>query len=286
MTSALHSIDAGTNQNDALVYAFNQQQQCLASIKLLCQLTKAAQQHRGATMGYLSGEPAFLDQIERSQVSIGRILLFLHQLDNSRQASIPIEQLVNISNDWKTILVGWRDDQVLHNFEFHCHLIDTLNKLIRHCMHSHLLPHLNSQGQDQQLLLETLFAKLPTTIELLAMLRGLSTNVAVIKACGTDSHAKISYLMKEIPRQSKQLVQSISQLLPDVTTIKNSQKLLYKFILTIQMSLLDSPEITANSSTLFALSTELIDSHWLVIDQGMQKIEQLSFQLLINPQHG
>lgn len=283
MIPAVHTIDTSSIHNDALIYAFNQQNRCLTSIKLLCELTKSAQQHRGATMGYLSGEPAFMEKIEQLQLSIERTLLFLQQLDDNQSGCIPKEQLLNISNDWKTILIGWRDDQVMHNFEFHCHLIDTLNKLIRHCVSNQLMPHLNSNGQDQQFLLDTLFVQLPNTIESLAMLRGLSTNVAVIKACGTDSHAKMSYLLKEIPRQHKALIKALSQLMPDITTIKNSQKLLYKFILTIQMSILDSPEITANGSTLFSMSTDIINSLWFTVDQGLQKVENLSYQLLINP---
>jgi hypothetical protein len=283
MALTVHSIDTKNDMNDLTVESFTQQSHCFNSIKLLCQLTKAVQQHRGATMGYLSGSEAFQKQIESLQSTIGRIVLLLDHLDNQEYTCIPSEQLLNINNDWKTILMGWRDDQVLHNFEFHCHLVDTLNKLIRFCMTTKLLPHLNSSGQDHQLLLDTLLIQLPNTIESLAMLRGLSTNVAVIKACGTDSHAKISFLVKEISDKNQQLSKSISQLMPEITTIKNIQKQLYKFILTIQMSIVDAPKVTANSAVLFALSTEVINAHWLAVDQGLQKIEGISYQLLLEP---
>ena len=49
------------------------------------------------------------------------------------------------------------------------------------------------------------------------------------------------------------------------------------------MSIVDAPKVTANSAVLFALSTEVINAHWLAVDQGLQKIEGISYQLLLEP---
>ena len=282
MKTAVHTIDTEMTQNKAVVETFEMNTRCFTNIKLLCQLTKAVQQHRGATMGFLSGEPAFFNQIESLQSKIDKIFLLLNHLGDCNEPIIPIDQLNNIANDWTTILIGWRDDHLLHNFEFHGHLIDTLNKLIRYCMSTYILVFLDNSDENPRHLLDTILVQLPNTTESLAKIRGLSTNVAVIKACGTESHAKISYLLKAIPEQSKQLVHSLEHLMPDITTIKDHQKEIHRFIITIEMSILNSTEITTNSSQLFAFSTEIIDAHWHVVDLGLQKIENLCYQQLLS----
>lgn len=254
----------------------------ITTIKLVCSLTKAVQQHRGSTMGYLSGAPKFLPQAEKLQANIERILAILSDIDAEPDGCIPKDVMQNIHNDWKTILVGWQDDQVMRNFEFHCHLVDSLNKLLRYCMKEQLTPYLQVEGNNYQALLETLFIQLPNNIELIATLRGLSTNVAVIKACGTDSHNKISFLLKEIPKEHKLLLKLIDNFIPGLMAIKDQQKELYKFLLTIQMTILDAPNVTADSASVFKMSTDLINVHWNAMDQGIQFVEHVGYQAMID----
>lgn len=261
--------------------SFKQLTQSITTIKLICSLTKAVQQHRGSTMGYLSGAPAFLPQVEKLQGNIERILTMLADVDAGPKGCIPDDVMQNIHNDWKTILIGWQDDQVMRNFEFHCHLVDSLNKLLKYCMKEQLVQHLQGDN-NHQALLETLFIQLPNNIELIATLRGLSTNVAVIKACGTDSHNKISFLLKEIPKEHKLLLKLIDNFIPGLMAIKDQQKDLYKFLLTIQMTILDTPQVTADSSSVFKMSTDLINVHWNAMDQGIQFVEKLSYEMIID----
>lgn len=277
----MHLIDTKPSRIEALGATFNQLQQGLTTIKWLCQLTQLLQHHRGATMAYLSGSQDFLLQIEQLQLSIESARYLITELNNNNYPCIPQDQLNNINNNWKTIAIGWQQDQVMHNFEFHSHLIDSCNKLLRLCMMEQLKPILLHSNSSHQALLEEVFVALPNNIENLAMLRGLSTNVAVIKACGKDSHAKISFLIKETEQQNKNLVQAVNTLSPDSYLVKTYQKPLHKFLLTVKMSILESPEVTADSSLLFTMSTDIIDTQWLAVSQGIQRIEDSAYRALI-----
>lgn len=281
MKPAMHLIDTFSYYQSESVEALRRHNQCLTTIKLLCQLTRAVQQHRGATMGYLSGATSFHEKITALQASVEKILLLLNHTEGDQIFNPYKNHLSHISNDWKTIIIGWQDDKVLHNFEFHSHLVNALLKFLRNYIKKQLLPHLNSSGVDYNPLLDVCFIQLPNNIESLAIVRGLSTNAAVVKACGQDSHAKLSYLLKDIPLKNKQLIEKTSHLIPEMTIIKDQNIQLHKFLLSIQMSILDSREITANSETLFALSTDIINAHWSAIEQGIQKIDKLSFHALI-----
>ncbi len=277
----VHLSDTTLSHNDALNVTFNQLQHGLTTIKLLCQLAQLIQQHRGATMAYLSGSRNFLPQIEKLQYSISRVLLLLSELDRSPYHCIQYDLLNHINNDWKTIIIGWQHDQVMPNFEFHSHLIDSLNKLLRLCMMEQLRPLLMGTDNRHESLLDTLFVTFPNSIENLAMLRGLSTNVAVIKACGKDSHTKISFLIKKIEQQNALLFQSINQIIPDIYLIKKYQKPLHKFLLTVKLSILESPEVNVDSDLLFKLSTEIVDAQWMAVSQGIQRVEDLCYRGLI-----
>ncbi|ARN73748.1 hypothetical protein [Oceanicoccus sagamiensis] len=278
----MHLIEPQTSQSEALSTTFKQLQQGLTTLKLLCQLTQLLQHHRGSSMAYLSGSQDFLPQIEKLQLSIETALQLINELNHSYYRCIPEDLLNNINNDWKTIAMGWQQDQVMPNFEFHSHLVDSCNKLLRLCMVEQLRPLMLQGNSRHQNLLELIFITFPNSIENLAMLRGLSTNVAVIKACGTESHAKISFLIKEIEQQNKVLLGDIITIKSDIDLIKNYQKPLHKFLLTVKLSILESPDITADSSQLFKMSTDIINTQWNAVGQGMQRIEDSLYRLLIS----
>ncbi|MGI9294697.1 MAG: hypothetical protein ACR2PS_12005 [Pseudomonadales bacterium] len=234
-------------------------------------------------MSYCSGELSFLPQVENLQYTINRYFNTLEKHNSSEQCSISANALDTISREWKTILLGWHDDHVMQNFEFHGHLLDGIKKLIRTIMKEQLLQTSFNRGRDYRSLLETLLVQLPDNIESLGMLRGLSTNAAVVKACGRDSHVRISYLLKSIPEQNKKLLQSLNQiqeLYPDLSslqTLKKLQRKLHEFLFSIQMNILDSPEISENSTRLFDLSTSIIDTHWFAMEQGIEAIDKLLY---------
>ena len=291
MTQVMHIIEAQNHQHDALAHLFMRQQDALSIIKLLCQLTKAVQQHRGASMAFLSGEESFLSLCQRLQNNVERVISILRLQTDRAESTMTSSALDNIANDWKTILVGWQSDQVLHNFEFHGHLINGLKQLIRSIMKEHLYNDSNLSNANHRAFLDLLFIQLPDNIESLATLRGLSTNVAIVKACGSDSHVRLSFLLREIPQQNEHMMQSINRLceahqtIPSIETIKEQQKNVLKFLLSIQMNILDSDDINTNSTHLFTLSTTLIDIHWLVIDDGLQVIEKRPYERFIEPGH-
>lgn len=283
MNLASHVIGAKTNHNEAEVQSFTQKQRCITAIKLLCQLTKAVQHHRGASMAYLGGEQFFMPQIEQLQENIHTILVLLKDTVNSE--ALTAEDLENLQDNWNTILMGWQHDQFMHNFEFHSHVVDELKKLLRQCRQS-LIPDTDHR-QHFVHLLRFLLDNLFDNIESMAKLRGLSTNAAVVKACGQDAHTRISFLLKEVPEQNQQLMAMLGDLkpfynhLPTLEQLRLQEKSLHRLLLSIQIQILDTPDITINGSTLFNLATDIINSRWHELGQGIQIVDQTIFDALV-----
>lgn len=283
MALATHRIDAVTTHDEAKARTFIEKRRCLTAIKLLCQLTKAVQHHRGASMAYLGGEQFFMPQIKQLQADIHTLLVLLE--DTVGGYALTAEELANLSANWETILVGWEHDQFVHNFEFHSHVVDELKKLLRQSRLA-LMPSENSQPHFVQLL-RFLLDNLFDNIESLAKLRGLSTNAAIIRACGQDAHTRISFLLKEVPEQNQQIMALLSDLkpfyghLPTLEQIKLQEKSLHRLLLSIQIQILDTPDITINGSTLFNLATDIINSRWHELGQGIQIIDQSIYDNLV-----
>lgn len=152
-------------------------------------------------------------------------------------------------------------------------------------MKQYLLPAL-LRGQHQQLL-ETLLVRLPDYIEQLGMLRALSINAAVVKGCGSDSHKRLSFLLREIEANTAGLMAALIEIspnyqeIPSIVTVKENQKGLQKFLLSVQMNILDCSSITTDSAGLYKLSTHIINIHWLAVEQGIQLVEKLVYTGLI-----
>jgi len=261
---------------------FSRHSQCITSIKLLSQLNQALQKHRGACMAFLGGDQSFLPMVARLQKHIGRLLLVLSDV-NERNALISGANLSNIDSGWQTILMGWQDDDILLNFEFHGHLIDSLKQVLRSLMREQLMYQLSDNGKSCDSLLHTVLVQIPELIEQVARLRGLSTNAAVVQACGADSHKRISFLIKEIPIQNERLlvvleeIQSVHGVVPRLQSLKALRMVLQRYLISVQVNILESSQISTSGVELFNSSTEIVDALWMAVEQGTQKIESLMF---------
>lgn len=289
MSEPVHQREPLTEQTAvaSMSLDFYRHNQCITSIKLLSQLNQALQKHRGACMAFLSGDESFLPMVARLQKHIGHLLLVLND-GNARNELISCASLSNVNSGWQTILMGWQVDEILLNFEFHGHLIDSLKQALRNVMREHLMYQLSDRGKSCDSLLHTVFVQIPELIEQVARLRGLSTNAAVVKACGADSHARISFIIKEIPVQSERLLDVVEELqavhgaVPQLQSLKVLRMELQRYLISVQVNILESERISANGVALFNCSTEIVDALWVAVEEGTTKIESLIFQRLKN----
>ncbi|GAA5315925.1 MAG: hypothetical protein AseanaTS_11300 [Candidatus Pelagadaptatus aseana] len=289
MENVLPFIGAKSHQDDAPAQQFLDRIHCITGIKLICLLTKAVQQHRGATMGYLSGEQAFLELAERQSGSIDQLFATYLQHNRFSETAPPPMEVSQSLDSWQVIKYDWQSDELLRNFEFHSHLIDGLKKLIRSSMREELLPVESEPKIDHyEQLLETVFITLPNTAEALAMLRGLSTNAAVVQACGSDSHMRLSFLIKDIPRLVMALERALDELepdFPDVKALRPSKGLLRHLnalLRKINDKILNSRKIQEDSTQLFKVATDIVDAFWASMEQGISLIEQRLYSDLLS----
>lgn len=261
--------------------------QSLVVTKLLCHMTRAVQQHRGANMAVLNGDESFLSLVEQRQQSIRQIVSMLKEANSHSQPLVASSAIEQLENEWKTILMGWDQDEVIDNFQFHCYLIESLHRLIRIVIVEQLPEQLGINEAQQQALLRVLFITLPEITENLAMLRGLSTYAAVKKTCDESSQGKIAFLVKEIREKNETLMRQLQELalqlpvLPGAEIIVSKRKELHKLMVTIEIAILEPHKIHTEGSQLFRMATSIIDAYWLAIEQGIQQVDHWVYELSI-----
>lgn len=288
--------DASGNPNSQATAAlYNEQLHCLPIIKLLNRVIKSVQKHRGTSIACLGGDVGFEQVTDQLQNQIDKQLLLISNFAQSSPKILTIKQLFAIQQNWHTIKVGWRDDTIIENFEFHGHLLDQLQGLIRNLCFHHF-PQMNGGSSTKQdetevsnFLLEAVLRDIPDNIELLARLRGLATHATSTKTCDEQMRVRLGFAIKQSREQYRRLATRLRQFNLDtdpwliqgansVNQVDPHQVKLDDLLSIIEIEVINSKRVIAKTDTIFNRATEIIDLLWLVSEQGISAIERQIYQ--------
>lgn len=281
-----HNFEAKNEEFKLLSPRIIKHSQYLTNIKLICRLASAIQQHRGATMASMSGSISFFERTKELQNIIDKSFFALKLNNLQRDQTLQRSQLSHAIMDWHSIQQGWQKDTVLDNYEFHSHLISTLNTMNKQFLDEILDGCKPELKVKHETFFHTILVDLVEFIEQIAKLRGLSTNSAVIKACGSDSYSRISFLIKSIQNKNDELTHKISTLSSDYEHLPSKQKLykqkqqIKKITKIVETKILKTRIIKKSGEDLFDLITEIIDTQWEIIETGLDLADRLIFDEL------
>lgn len=280
--SILHQLGNHVPQNKSVPSAYYQYARTTELMKLICHLTRSMQIHRGMTMGWLSGQTAFHPQIVEQQQVIDRLFMIIQGVDWPDDIAISQNELMRLKSDWQVILNGWSNDQPMHNFEFHSHLIDTLLRILRVDLRAVLVRTFRDCNVEPPQLLVLCTELLPEVTEILAKLRGIATNVAVHKYCDLASKERLRFLCREAKTRHREIYTIAQSNEAKIMMPDSSDWRLEQYLDVINRELLNTETVVITSTEFFSHASQFIDELWNAIDHNILFLEQtLSSALLI-----
>lgn len=234
----------------------------------LCDTVRLLQKHRGSSLACLDGDARFEQSIAALSAQIQGFLHCLHAELATLDADADALALWRRSDqDWRCIRDGWSQEDALHNFELHSHLIGDLLKLLKWP-----LGPLPGEAEVDALLLD----ELPLAIEHLAALRGLSVH-ALLRPEDDSLHARLAFQVKSVMQEYRALCRAIhrfSEESIEVTSLRHII-LLEKRLSTVLEQVPASPEaIATDAQWLFRAFTEIIERYWEGLDAGLCAMER------------
>ncbi|RZA07238.1 MAG: hypothetical protein EOO68_03680 [Moraxellaceae bacterium] len=278
---------------------FHQRLDALNLIKQLNHMIKAVQRHRGMSMGLLGGNALFREEFTRLQRQIAERLQLFNAFAKRTNYLLPQRDQENLDSAWLTISNDWQQDSVIDNYELHCHLIEQLLALLASLakqLEQPIAAILASNNEPTQIYatntvypnrfkqLEVLHFStrlMPSVAEQIGRIRALATYTSALGYCDADYASKLRYVIQcprvnneKLRHQSKRMEGILEKDSPLLNQLKSYEIKLTFLLNMIEQDVLKEGKLTADSSRLYELSTDIIDMYLNSVDEGTLLIER------------
>ncbi|HQQ62318.1 MAG TPA: hypothetical protein PLF22_01955 [Pseudomonadales bacterium] len=263
-----HLFD-GFRLNQAVI---NNIQQC---VHLLADI----QRHRACSLAILSGNLSFENQVCALHRKINARLAYLDRQTELADV-IDKHEWDTVLSEWQVVGFGWRNDNVLHNFELHSHLLDFILNIVRNAGRWVLRSGSYSEHVANHHIGHDVFAFVFAThlyqIETLGRLRGLGTHVASSGCTDNNMRMRIEFLLQRARHEqiiSREFLDahalSVSKNIPAVLDMQRSET-------SLQECLALLTDITQSRCTPSdALTQQIFDLASTVINAKLAFTEQI-----------
>lgn len=261
--------------------ALHQNQQlrikALDLVKSLFEQVRVVQQHRAATNAALAGNPFFES---KTRVLAREVNSRFKELERQQEDCLDViddRQWADIRNAWQTVHLQWRQDEIIENFELHSHLVKQLLTYIS--ILGNRVEDLIETGSQHQALSHYVLNDVPSFIELLGQIRALGTSTAVVGIMDHACEMRLRFLMGQLQKQQvkvKQQAQHLSQEALEITSSLIDALLcepkLERLTGIVMHDLLSGRDIVTSADEIFTLSTQIIDAHYNVMNEGLRML--------------
>ncbi|MGR6871143.1 hypothetical protein ACU6U9_02280 [Pseudomonas sp. HK3] len=277
MNQPMYSAEADMSNLAALHQNQQLRIKALDLVKSLFEQVRVVQQHRAATNAALAGNPFFES---KTRVLAREVNARFKELERQQQECIDVidaRQWDDIRNAWQTVHLQWRQDEIIENFELHSHLVKQLLTYIS--ILGNKVENLIETGSQHQALSHYVLNDVPCFIELLGQIRALGTSTAVVGIMDDACEMRLRFLMGQLQKQQikvKQQAQHLSQEALEITSSLIDALLcepkLERLTGIVMHDLLSGRDIITSADEIFTLSTQIIDAHYNVMNEGLRML--------------
>ncbi|WP_283788210.1 hypothetical protein QNI23_002545 [Bermanella sp. WJH001] len=277
MKQPMYSAEADMSNLAALHQNQQLRIKALDLVKSLFEQVRVVQQHRAATNAALAGNPFFES---KTRVLAREVNSRFKELERQQQDCLDVidsRQWDDIRNAWQTVHLQWRQDEIIENFELHSHLVKQLLSYIS--ILGNKVEDLIETGSQHQALSHYVLNDVPSFIELLGQIRALGTSTAVVGIMDDACDMRLRFLMGQLQKQQikvKQQAHHLSQEALDITSSLIDALLcepkLERLTGIVMHDLLSGRDIVTSADEIFTLSTQIIDAHYNVMNEGLRML--------------
>jgi hypothetical protein len=250
---------------------FRLNQAVINSIQQFLHLLADIQRHRACSLAILSGTISFEEQAASLHRKINARLAYLDR-QNELAEVIDQQEWESVLREWQVVGYGWRNDNVLHNFELHSHLLDIILNLVRNAGRWVLRSgNYSEQAADHHIghdVFAFVFATHLYQVETLGRLRGLGTHIASSGCTDNNMRMRIEFLLQRARHEqiiSREFLDahalSVSKNIPAVLDMQRNETILQDCLtLLTNIAQEESTPSDALAQQVYDLATSIINA--------------------------